>query len=424
MSKTIEDFYEIEPYSLAAAEKRALLLERLNDLTVRHIQGCDRYSSIIKTVYSGTPGHGIDLRTEDWRAKAEYDESYLTEYIPAEAKSVEEVPFLPVALFKRLELKSVRDEDVFKTMTSSGTTGQQVSKIFLDKATAKNQQKVLVEIVKSFTGASRMPMIILDCPSVVKDRAMFSARGAGILGFSMFGSKKIYAFDDDMKLDVEGIKNFVSEHEGETIFMFGFTFMIWQYFYKELKKISDADGVGIAPGATAGVESKIDSDCGCSSSASESGKHILDLEKAVLIHGGGWKKLINEAVGKDKFKQCLHDVCGIAVENVHDYYGMVEQTGCVYMECECGHLHASIYSDVITRRMKDFSVCDFGEEGVIEVLSSLPESYPGHAILTEDVGVVLGEDDCPCGRKGKYFEVHGRMAKAEVRGCSDTFERK
>jgi hypothetical protein len=100
---------------------------------------------------------------------------------------------------------------------------------------------------------------------------------------------------------------------------------------------------------------------------------------------------------------------------------MVEQTGCVYMECECGHLHASIYSDVITRRMKDFSVCEYGEEGVIEVLSSLPESYPGHAILTEDVGVVLGEDDCPCGRKGKYFEIHGRMAKAEVRGCSDTF---
>ena len=130
---------------------------------------------------------------------------------------------------------------------------------------------------------------------------------------------------------------------------------------------------------------------------------------------------MNEAVSKEEFKRCLHEVCGIKVENIHDYYGMVEQTGCVYMECECGHLHASIYSDVITRRMKDFSVCDFGEEGVIEVVSSLPESYPGHAILTEDMGTILGEDDCPCGRKGKYFEIHGRMAKAEVRGCSDTF---
>ena len=258
-----------------------------------------------------------------------------------------------------------------------------------------------------------MPMIILDCPSVVKDRAKFSARGAGILGFSMFGTKKIYAFDDDMQLDVEGLKGFLAEHEGETIFMFGFTFMIWQYFYKELKKLSEVGGAGMAT-----------DDAGETDAVGSNGsRNIFNLENAVLVHGGGWKKLVNEAVSKEEFKQSMHEVCGIKTENIHDYYGMVEQTGCVYMECECGHLHASIYSDVITRRMWDFSVCDFGEEGVIEVLSALPESYPGHAILTEDVGVILGADDCPCGRKGKYFEIHGRMAKAEVRGCSDTFSR-
>lgn len=373
MSKSMEDFYEIEPYSLVASEKQALLLDRLNGLTEKHAEGCEQYRQIISKVY-GAGGSACAA-------------------VPAGAKTLADVPFLPVSLFKRMELKSVPDEEIFKTMTSSGTTGQQVSKIFLDRETSKAQQKVLVEIVKSFTGSSRMPMIILDCPSVVKNRAMFSARGAGILGFSMFGSKKIYAFDDEMNLDIDGIRAFVEEHRDETIFMFGFTFMIWEYFYKKLKKQMAAG-------------------------------RPLNLEKAVLIHGGGWKKLINEAVSKEEFKQALHDVCGIPVENVHDYYGMVEQTGCIYMECEHGHLHASIFSDVITRRMRDFSVCDFGEEGVIEVLSSIPESYPGHAILTEDVGVVLGEDDCPCGRKGKYFEIHGRMAKAEVRGCSDTFEQK
>ena len=103
---------------------------------------------------------------------------------------------------------------------------------------------------------------------------------------------------------------------------------------------------------------------------------------------------------------------------------MVEQTGCIYMECECGHLHASNFSDVIPRRMKDFSSCAIGEKGVLQVVSLLPESYPGHSILTEDEGVLLGEDDCPCGRKGKYFEVTGRIRNAEVRGCSDTYERK
>ena len=94
------------------------------------------------------------------------------------------------------------------------------------------------------------------------------------------------------------------------------------------------------------------------------------------------------------------------------------------MECECGHLHTSVFSDVLIRRPHDFSLAEKGEEGIIEVVSVLPESYPGHVLLTEDKGVILGEDDCPCGRKGKYFRIIGRLQNAEIRGCSDTYEAK
>ena len=54
-------------------------------------------------------------------------------------------------------------------------------------------------------------------------------------------------------------------------------------------------------------------------------------------------------------------------------------------------------------------------------MSTIPESYPGHSLLTEDEGRILGIDDCPCGRKGKYFKIHGRLKNAEIRGCSDTY---
>ena len=94
------------------------------------------------------------------------------------------------------------------------------------------------------------------------------------------------------------------------------------------------------------------------------------------------------------------------------------------MQCEYGHLHASIFSDVIMRRAKDFSVCEKGEKGIIQVISMIPESYPGHSLLTEDEGILLGEDNCPCGRKGKYFHVLGRLKNAEIRGCSDTYAEK
>lgn len=62
-----------------------------------------------------------------------------------------------------------------------------------------------------------------------------------------------------------------------------------------------------------------------------------------------------------------------------------------------------------------------GEQGLIQVVSVLPVSYPGHSLLTEDEGIMLGEDDCACGRKGKYFSVLGRIKNAELRGCSDTY---
>ena len=103
---------------------------------------------------------------------------------------------------------------------------------------------------------------------------------------------------------------------------------------------------------------------------------------------------------------------------------MVEQTGSIYMECECGHLHTPVFSDVIFRRASDFSMADIGEKGIIQVVSILPFSYPGHSLLTEDEGILLGEDDCSCGRLGKYFKIAGRLKNAEIRGCSDTYAEK
>ena len=102
---------------------------------------------------------------------------------------------------------------------------------------------------------------------------------------------------------------------------------------------------------------------------------------------------------------------------------MVEQVGSVFLENSQGYLHCPNYSDVIIRNPVDFSVQPQGEPGLIQVISMIPKSYPGHSILTEDIGVVVGEDDAENGWKGKYFKVLGRAKKAETRGCSDTFNK-
>ncbi len=360
MECSYKDMLKLEPYSLEKKEKQKLLDRRLISLSKQHYQTCEAYKRILDAF-------NINLE---------------------EIECYNKLPFLPVRLFKELELRSVSEQKIVKIMTSSGTTSQQVSKIYVDKITAEYQQKTLAKIVSSFTGNARMPMLIIDCPSVIKNRAMFSARGAGILGFSIFGRDKLYAFNDEMQLDIEKVSTFLEKHKNEKIFLFGFTFMVWQHFYKELLRLKQK-----------GV--------------------VWNLSKGILIHGGGWKKLKSEAVSPKEFYDSLYKVCGL--HEIYDYYGMVEQTGCIYMQCEYGHLHASIFSDVIIRRPEDFSICELNEKGIIQVVSTIPESYPGHSLLTEDEGMILGEDDCPCGRKGKYFSISGRLKNAEIRGCSDTY---
>ncbi|MBQ7635779.1 MAG: acyl-protein synthetase, partial [Lachnospiraceae bacterium] len=209
----LEEVLQIPPYSLKREEKEKLLTARLLELTEHHRRSCPEYAHLLKAL------------------------SYREEKIHTYA----DLPFLPVRLFKEVSLKSVPQEDIVKTMTSSGTSGQGVSKIYLDRETASAQQKALVKIVSNFTGSGRMPMIILDCPSVIKNRAMFSARGAGILGFSIFGAKKIYAFDDDMALNVKEISAFLEKFQGQKILLFGFTYMIWQYFYKKLVDLGKSE---------------------------------------------------------------------------------------------------------------------------------------------------------------------------------------
>ncbi len=346
----------LSPYDMPSGRKRELFEGALRDLTEWHYEQCSQYRKILDFL-------GFEI---------------------SKAKGIADYPFIPVRLFKDYELMSITRDKVFKTLTSSGTTGQKVSKIYLDKATSMNQTKALVRIMSSFMGNKRLPMLIVDSPAVLKDRDQFSARGAGILGFSMLGYDQTYALNENMDLDLDVVQRFQAKHKGEPILIFGFTFMIWKYLHDTLvvKNLK------------------------------------LNFDGGILLHGGGWKKLAGESVDSDLFKKSLEEVCGVT--RVHDYYGMVEQTGSICMECEKGFLHTSMFSDILFRDHKDFAVLPEGTTGLVQLISLLPMSYPGHSILTEDLGELVGEDSCSCGRKGKYFKIHGRVKNAEIRGCSDT----
>ena len=354
----IDELKNVPVFSLKKREKKDIYVRLMNKLVNHHYKKCGEYKRMLDIL--------------------EYDLSI--------DHDLEDIPFIPARLFKLHRLSSINDSDIVKTIVSSGTTGQSPSTIVLDRENSLNQIRVLTKIISSITGKKRIPMLVIDSPAVLKDRDMFSARGAGILGFSMLATKVEYALNNDMELNIDRVKKFSERYQNEPTLVFGFTYMIWEYFYKTLFDHSKS----------------------------------INIENAIMLHGGGWKKLTDQSVDNNTFKKEIKKVSSIS--SIYNYYGMVEQSGSIFIECEEGYLHTSIYSDVIMRR-NDFTICDKNETGIIQVISLLPTSYPGHSILTEDSGVIIGEDDCSCGRNGKYFFVTGRIKSAEVRGCSDTFKR-
>ncbi len=339
-------------FGVPPGEKEAWLLEELRSLTAWHASRCPGYRRLLEA--TGQEGRA--------------------------AANLADLPYLPVGLFKSHELRSVEREEVFRVLTSSGTTGQAVSRISLDRETAALQVEALASIMKEVLGPARLPMLVVDSPAVIKERPL-SARGAGVLGMINFGRAPRFVLDQDMRLDEAGLRAFLAEHGGRPFLIFGFTFMVWRYLH-----------------------------------AQAAGRN-LDLSGGVLVHSGGWKKLQELAVDNAEFRRRLREDLG--VERVHNFYGMVEQVGSVFLEGADGFLHAPWFADVIVRDPVTWREAEPGQAGVIQVLSALPRSYPGHSILTEDLGTVMPEDGAN-GWRGKRITIHGRLPRAELRGCSDT----
>lgn len=341
------------PYSLTRGKREPLLLEGLNKLSALHYKQSVEYQRIVDGFFGGS----------------------------LVAKSLAELPYLPVSLFKTLEMRSVPEADVRVTLTSSGTSGQAVSRIFLDKETSLIQQKALANSLMHVLGKKRLPMLVIDTDAVFRNPAMMSARGAGVLGLMKYGRTHAFALDENLNPKPEVVREFLGSLEGEPFFMFGFTFVTWLHFYEAFKD----EG--------------------------------FDLSQGILIHSGGWKKMIERAVDNEEYRASFKSAFGL--ENIYNFYGLVEQIGSIFLEGPDGLLHPPNFADVIIRDPETWEPLENGKEGVIQLVSLLPHSYPGHSVLTEDLGVIESEDCDLDGWNGKGLRILGRVPRAELRGCSD-----
>ena len=352
----LDNLQKLNPFEVDKKKKNKIYINQIRSLNLHHYNHCEKYKKIINNLK-------FNLKNEN---------------------KLEDFPMLPVRIFKKFDLKSVSEDKIVKKLVSSGTSGQELSKIYLDKKNASDQVRVLGRIMSTILGNKRLPMLIIDQNPKNIDKSIFNARTAAIYGFSIFGTQHCYLLDEKQNINYISLNNFLKKHGANNFLIFGFTSLVYENLIQKLSK------------------------------------NLIEnnFKNGILIHGGGWKKMEKLKINNTIFKKKL--VKKINLNKIYNYYGLVEQTGSVFIESKkCGYFHTSIYSDIFIRDKK-FNIVKNKKKGLIQLISLLPTSYPGHNILTEDIGEIIGEDNCKCGLKGKYFLVHGRTKEAEIRGCSDT----
>ena len=119
----------------------------------------------------------------------------------------------------------------------------------------------------------------------------------------MFGKDKLFALDDQMNLRVDEVEKFIKNIK------------ILRFLSSALLTLFGNIFLNISVN-----------------------KISFDLNNGILFHGGGWKKIESEKFPNQKNLNQLPKTL-LNLNQVHDYYGMVEQTGSIYVECSEGFPH-------------------------------------------------------------------------------------
>ncbi|MEE2960718.1 MAG: acyl-CoA reductase [Myxococcota bacterium] len=370
----IDALLAMDPYGVEPEVKNAKLLEAMAEAHRWHFENCLAYRRFSE--------------------KRDYAADHVF-------GCLKDFPFMPVQAFKFFPdaLTSVAGEDI-KVRLQSSATSNVPSTIHVDKITAKRQVRALAAVIGATLGSKRRPFVVMDADPRQAKAGALGARSAAVRGFLNLASKVEYVMkvhkSGGLVLDEQAFcasldkLSKVEPTEGEPMVLFGFTYVLYHEAALPL------------------MEKK------CSFSLPAGSK---------IVHIGGWKKLEDRKVSKEKFCRDLSSLFGLEDSDIVDFYGFTEQMGITYPDVSLGVKCAPAFSDVIVRDPKTHEVVPDGETGLLQFLTPLPHSYAGISILTDDLGRILPADGGSAWH-GRRFEVLGRAKAAEIRGCGDMMAEK
>ncbi len=278
---------------------------------------------------------------------------------PANVKSISQIPFLPIEFFKTHAVIA-EGETASKTFESSGTTGQITSKHHVVDLNVFEES--FLKCFEQFYGDVNQYVIIALLPSYLERN----------------NSSLVYMAKDLMERSRQNAS--------------GFFLNDFDKLYDWLDVLKTSKRKVILLGVTFAL-------------LDFAAQYKIDFPDLIVMETGGMKGRREELTRQAVHLQLKNS---FGVKNIHSEYGMTELLSQAYSKGD-GIFQSPPWLKIFTRDMYDpLRLQEENKTGVINVID-LANLYSCSFIATGDLGKV---------NFNGTFEVLGRMADAEVRGCN------
>lgn len=356
-----DELLKFKPFSVDEDKKQLLFKEAIAETLIKHYEGNELFRKYcIKNDFF--PGNGVNL--------------------------LEDIPYVPIQLFKTYGFQTVSDKEIIDIRKSSSTSTGTPSVVSRDAITLERYKISRNLIFDDFIN-DRNKIHICVGEDPISDlgvsrnlvNSLIAERAEQEKTYYLIKDKEdMYKVDVDMFLE---IYKYAGENNKSIGLIFGGTAIIYLYLIKPLME-----------------------------------KNIKLEYPGYIAHGGGWKKLQDQEVSKEKFNKDLMQVLNCPEGHIVDMYGFTESNS-MFIDCEAGYKHVPVWNEVIIRDPVTMKPAKKGETGIVQILDALPYSYAGASLLTDDIGYISPEEYCPCGRKGTAFKILRRALGSEAKGCGD-----
>lgn len=273
---------------------------------------------------------------------------------PQEVHLVEQIPFLPIELFKSHTIYCGAEEPEV-VFTSSSTTGQTPSRHPM--AHLVDYERTFTEAFRTFYGEASQYGIYALLPSYLQRKGSSLVYMADRLIAA--GNSGGFYLDDYEKL----IADMASDPKPKILL--GVSYALWDLAEKYAPKLTDT----------------------------------------IVMETGGMKGY-REEIPKSELHRILCD--GFGVERIHSEYGMAELTSQAYSSGE-GVFRAPQWMRVMIRDINDpFCYLSAGARGGVNIID-LANIHSCAFIETQDVGRTMADGS---------FSIEGRIDRSEIRGCN------